>query len=72
MLCFGPFLPLISSGDSRALVVLFHIYRVVRILLPTDEFWWCRRRAEVMESAIGDELRARGLEVCIRRQNEVV
>jgi len=72
MLCFGPFLPLISSGDSRALVVLFHIYRVVRILLPTDEFWWCRRRAEVMESAIGGELRARGLEFCIRRQNEVV
>lgn len=71
MLCFGPFLPLISSGDSRALVVLLHIYRVVRILLPTDDYWWCRRRAEVMESAIGEELRARGLEFCIRRRNEV-
>lgn len=71
MLCFGPFLPLISSGDSRALVVLLHIYRVVRVLLPNDNFWWCRKRSEVMESAIGAELRARGLEFCIRRQNEV-
>lgn len=71
MLCFGPFLPLISSGDSRALVVLLHIYRAVRVLLPNDDFWWCRKRSEVMESAIGAELRARGLEFCIRRQNEV-
>ncbi|KAM7207355.1 hypothetical protein V8F20_002235 [Naviculisporaceae sp. PSN 640] len=71
MLCFGPFLPLISSGDSRALVVLLHIYRVVGVLLPSDNFWWCRKRSEVMVSAIGAELRARGLEFCIRRQNEV-
>ncbi|KAM7205016.1 sterol uptake control protein 2 [Rhypophila sp. PSN 637] len=71
MLCFGPFLPLISTGDSRALVVLLHIYRVVRVLLPTDDYWWCRRRAEVMERVIGDELRARGLEICIRRRDEV-
>ncbi|KAK3313886.1 hypothetical protein B0H66DRAFT_607127 [Apodospora peruviana] len=71
MLCFGPFLPLISGGDSRALVLLFHIYRVVGILLPTDEHWWCRRRAKVMESMIRSEIRSRGLEFCLRRQNEV-
>lgn len=71
MMCFGPLLALISSGDSRILVLLFHIYRVVRVLLPGEQYWWCRRRVEVMEEAIGRELRKRGLEVCLRRQNEV-
>ncbi|KAK3379460.1 hypothetical protein B0T24DRAFT_522049 [Lasiosphaeria ovina] len=72
MICFGSFLPLITNGDSRGLVVLFHIYRVVRQLLPpADDNWWCRRRTEVMEAAIGCELRARGLEVCLRRQDAV-
>lgn len=72
MMCFGPLLGLISSGDSRMLVVLFHIYRVVGALLPEEKYWWCRRRVEVMEEAIGRELRIRGLEMCLRRQNEVV
>ncbi|KAK4157941.1 hypothetical protein C8A00DRAFT_39793 [Chaetomidium leptoderma] len=61
MLCFGPLLTLISSGDSRMLVVLFHVYRVVG----------CRKRVEVMQEAIGSELRSRGLEVCLRRRSEV-
>jgi len=72
MMCFGPLLALISSGDSRMLVVLFHIYRVAGVLLPGETYWWCRRRVEVMEDAIGRELRRRGLEVCLRGQNEVV
>jgi hypothetical protein len=72
MMCFGPPLALISSGDSRILVVLFHIYRVVRILLPGEQYWWCRRRVKVMEEAIGRELRSRGLEVCLRRKDEVL
>lgn len=71
MMCFGPLLALISSGDSRMLVVLFHIYRVTGVLLPGETYWWCRRRVEVMEDAIGKELRSRGLEVCLRRQSEV-
>jgi hypothetical protein len=71
MMCFGPLLALISTGDSRMLVVLFHIYRVVGQLLPGETYWWCRRRVMVMEEAIGRELRSRGLEVCLRRQNEV-
>ena len=71
MMCFGPLLTLISGGDSRMLVVLFHIYRVAAVLLPGETYWWCRRRVEVMEDAIGRELRSRGLEVCLRRRSEV-
>ncbi len=71
MMCFGPLLTLISGGDSRMLVVLFHIYRVANVLLPGETYWWCRRRVEVMEDAIGRELRSRGLEVCLRRRSEV-
>ncbi|KAK4123427.1 hypothetical protein N657DRAFT_646211 [Parathielavia appendiculata] len=72
MMCFGPLLALISSGDSRMLIVLYHIYRVVGMLLPGKTYWWCKRRVEAMGEAIGRELRSRGLEVCLRRRNEVV
>ncbi|SPQ22481.1 287d28f8-1353-43f2-b521-ed389897aedd [Thermothielavioides terrestris] len=71
MMCFGPLLALISGGDSRMLVLLFHVYRIVAALLPGETYWWCRRRVEVMQEAIGRELRSRGLEVCLRRQSEV-
>jgi hypothetical protein len=71
MMCFGPLLALISSGDSRMLVVLFHVYRVVGALLPEEKYWWCKHRVEVMQEAIGRELRDRGLEVCLRRRSEV-
>lgn len=72
MMCFGPLLAMISSGDSRMLVLLFHIYRVTGALLPDDTYWWCKKRVEVMGEAIGCELRSRGLEVCLRRQGEFV
>lgn len=66
MLCFGPLLPLISSGDSRMLLLLYHIYHVVDELLPDDQAWWCRKRVAVMKVAIKDELKARGLEICLK------
>ncbi|KAK4189584.1 sterol uptake control protein 2 [Podospora australis] len=72
MMCFGPLLAMISAGDSRALILLLHIYRAVGVLLPGDEHWWCRRRVTVMEDAIGKELKNRGIEFCLRRQCEVV
>jgi len=72
MLCFGPLLPLISSGDSRMLVLLYHIYQVVEALLPTDQFWWCRQRVAVMKEAMREELRIRGLEVCMRDHSAAV
>ncbi len=72
MLCFGPFLNLISTSDSRAMVVLYHFYKVVGALCPTDNEWWCQDRVMVMEAAIREELNARGLNVCLRHQNQVV
>jgi hypothetical protein len=72
MMCFGPLLALISSGDSRMLILLYHIYHVTRKLLVAECYWWCKRRVEAMIEAIGRELRSRGLEVCLRRRDEVV
>jgi hypothetical protein len=70
MLCFGPLLPLISRGDSRVLLLLYHVYQMVEELLPSDRFWWCRKRSLVMRQSMMEELRARGLEVCIRHADE--
>ncbi|KAK0711277.1 hypothetical protein B0H67DRAFT_646664 [Lasiosphaeris hirsuta] len=72
MLCFGPLLPLISSGDSRILVLLFHVYRAVDKIFQTDNYWWSRRRVSVMQAAIMDELHARGLDVCLRGLGELM
>jgi hypothetical protein len=72
MMCFGPLLELISSGDSRMLILLFHIYHVVGVLLYEEKYWWCKTRVEVMQKAIWQELRKRGLRVCLMRQSEVV
>ncbi|KAH6624847.1 hypothetical protein B0J18DRAFT_410258 [Chaetomium sp. MPI-SDFR-AT-0129] len=66
MMCFGPLLALIGSGDSRMLVLLFHIYRVADLLLPEEQQWWLRKRVVVMQEAIARELKGRGLEVCLR------
>jgi hypothetical protein len=65
LLCFGPFLDLILNGDSRALVVLYHIYRAARLLLATQDSWWATKRSAIMERFIGMELKARGLERCL-------
>lgn len=61
VLCFGPFLPLILEGDSRALVLLYHTYRAARCLLTSERAWWAGERAVVMEKLILHELEARGL-----------
>ena len=66
MLCFGPLLSLISSGDSRALVLLYHVYHVVDTLLQGGEYWWARGRTTIMLKAIKDELDARGLRICVK------
>jgi hypothetical protein len=71
MMCFGPLLALISTGDSRMLVVLYHIYRAVDALLPGETHWWCKRRGVAMKEAIGRELGCRGLEVSFSRQGEL-
>jgi hypothetical protein len=71
MLCFGPFLPWILAGDSRALVLLWHIYHVASRLLPMERYWWAQKRICVMQNLLLQELRFRGLEVCLRRKDVV-
>ncbi|KAK5664276.1 hypothetical protein OQA88_494 [Cercophora sp. LCS_1] len=69
MLCFGPLLPLISSGDARMLVLLWHMYRVVGELLPGEKYWWCQNRVRVMGRLIKKELDIRGVSVDLWREN---
>lgn len=66
ILLSGPFLGLARAGDARALVVLFHFYRAARVLLTSRESWWARERSHVLEGLILQELKGRGLGVCLR------
>jgi hypothetical protein len=61
ILCFGPFLPFIFEGDSRALVLLYYTYRAARRLLTSSRTWWAGKRPVVMEKLILCELKSRGL-----------
>lgn len=60
-LCCGSFRPLITQGDSRALIILHHTYRAARRLSQIEETWWAGRRAVAMERLTLLELHARGL-----------
>lgn len=57
--CHGPFNSMIQQGDPHALLLLFHFYRAVRILIPENECWWVHRRARVSEVALKDWLMRR-------------
>lgn len=52
VLCHGPFNSMIQQGDPHALLLLFHFYRAVRILIPETECWWIHKRARVSEVAL--------------------
>jgi hypothetical protein len=56
VICHGPFNSMIQQGDHHALLLLFHFYRAVRILIPENEFWWVHKRAKVSEVALKDWL----------------
>lgn len=47
-----------QDADTRGLVVLYHFYRSVRILLGNnaDAAWWTHRRARAMESLLKRQL----------------
>lgn len=64
--CCGPMLEMIAKGDARALVLLFHFYRAVRVLLPTEETWWAAERSRRLEGLILAELEGRGYKDCLR------
>ncbi|KID73823.1 uncharacterized protein G6M90_00g000490 [Metarhizium brunneum] len=65
ILCCGPFARLITTGDSRALVFLFHFYHAARRLLAPKRCWWASVRSSVMEELILKELDCRGLDVSL-------
>lgn len=59
IVCHGPFNSMIQQGDPHALLLLFHFYRAVRVLIPADECWWIHKRARVSEIALKDWLMKR-------------
>ncbi|KAI0133848.1 hypothetical protein BJ170DRAFT_176849 [Xylariales sp. AK1849] len=52
VLCSGPFASMVQRSDPHALLLLYHFYRAVRILLPSDQYWWAHKRATVSEAAL--------------------
>ncbi|KAK2589713.1 hypothetical protein QQS21_012610 [Conoideocrella luteorostrata] len=64
--CCGAMLELVAAGDARTLIMLYHFYRAVRILLPTEESWWAGERSRHLEGLILAELKARGYDACLR------
>lgn len=62
----GPLFSISRAADTRALVVLFHFYHSGRVLLTSPGSWWARERSQVLEKLILQELKSRGLGVCLR------
>ncbi|CAM1504927.1 Fc.00g025180.m01.CDS01 [Cosmosporella sp. VM-42] len=54
--CYGPFTSMIEEGNPHALLLLYHFYRAVRILLPPAEYWWAHRRAAFSELMLKEQL----------------
>lgn len=52
VLCRGPFASMIHQSDPHALLLLYHFYRAVRILLPLDQYWWAHKRATLSERVL--------------------
>jgi hypothetical protein len=52
VMCRGSFALMFQQSDPHALLLLYHFYRAVRILLPTDECWWTYKRAAPSETVL--------------------
>lgn len=50
--CRGAFAAMMKNGDPHALLLLYHWYRAVRILLPSTEYWWASQRAAILEATL--------------------
>lgn len=60
LLCRGFFASKVQQSDPHALLLLYHFYRAVRILLPPDECWWAQKRATVSEIVLKEWLTREG------------
>lgn len=56
VMCYGPFASKVQQSDLRALIVLYHFYRAVGLLLPSHEYWWAHHRARASEQILHDWL----------------
>lgn len=54
--CHGYFATMVQQKDSRALLLLYHFYRAVRVLFPPTRCWWAHKRAVGMENALREWL----------------
>ncbi|KAI3324402.1 hypothetical protein HD806DRAFT_543732 [Xylariaceae sp. AK1471] len=56
LLGWNTFPSMVERGDLHALLLLYHFYRAVRILLTPGEWWWAHKRAAVAESVLRGSL----------------
>jgi len=56
VLCRGFFALKVHQSNPHALLLLYHFYRAVRILLPPDECWWAQKRATTSETILKEWL----------------
>ena len=52
IMCRGAFAAMVYQDDPHALLVLYHFYRAVKMLLPDEEYWWAHKRATMLESEL--------------------
>lgn len=64
VMCHGPFTmapkrgcpvrfsAMVQQGDPHALSMLYHFYRAVRVLLPSEDCWWAQKRAAASEAKL--------------------
>ncbi len=56
VVCHKPIVSMIRDGDLHVLLLLYHFYRAVRILLVSDRDWWAQRRASILEMVLHEHL----------------
>lgn len=56
IVCHGPYISMVQESDTHALLLLYHFYRAVRILMPIDKCWWAHGRAVASERALKEWL----------------
>jgi hypothetical protein len=56
VMCRGPFASMVQLSDPHALLLLYHFYCAVRILLLPDECWWAFKRAILSETVLKEWL----------------
>ncbi|KIX99570.1 uncharacterized protein Z520_05146 [Fonsecaea multimorphosa CBS 102226] len=69
------FIRLIQHHHPHALLILYLFYRAVSLLLPQQQCWWSRKRAQIVGSAIECALRGRGdahLDTILEEGNRVL